>query len=186
MDYLPRNLLPKIERLLKTFPAVAILGVRQCGKSTLAKMVGQNWKLMDLENPVHRETLRSDPMLFFQENPEQVIFDEIQVEPELFSVLRSLIDQNRNQNGRFILSGSSSFELNKNISESLAGRIAIVECSPMKMNEIKGEPLSDFYGIFEQKLSKKKFGRNKKACSHQNHSGNQTLSSQGWLSPTAY
>ena len=155
MDYLPRNLLPKVERLLKNFPAVAILGVRQCGKSTLAKMVGKNWKLMDLENPAHRETLRSDPMLFFQENPERVIFDEVQMEPELFAVLRSVIDQNRHQNGRFILSGSSSFELNKNISESLAGRIAIVECSPMKMNELKGESLSNFYGIFERKISKK-------------------------------
>ena len=113
---------------------------------------------MDLENPVHRESLHSDPMLFLQENLERVIFDEIQLEPGLFGVLRSVIDQNRSQNGRFILSGSSSFELNKSISQSLAGRIALVECSPMKMNELKGETLGDFYGIFEGKLSKKDLG----------------------------
>ena len=162
MDALARNLLPKVQRLLNSFPAVAILGVRQCGKSTLAKMVGPNWKHMDLENPAHREPLSIDPLLFLQENPEQVIFDEIQAEPSLFPVLRSAIDQNRNSNGRFILSGSSSFELNKNISESLAGRIAIVECSPMKMNELAGEPLGPFYDIFEDKLSKKDLPKLKK------------------------
>ena len=162
MDIISRNLRPKITRLLKEFPAVAILGVRQCGKSVLSQMAGKGWKYMDMEKTEHREKLSSDPQLFFKENPSKIIIDEVQNCPELFPVLRSIIDERREQNKRFILTGSSSFELNKNISESLAGRVAMVECAPLKMNEFLKEELSEFYEIFEKKLSKKDLNQLKK------------------------
>ncbi len=151
--HLPRNVLPKIKSLLEQFPVVVILGVRQCGKSTLAKVGTEQWQYFDMEKPADFDLINNDPWLFFKENDQHVIIDEAQKYPELFSVLRSVIDERRQQNGRFILTGSSSFELIKNISESLAGRVALVELSPFKMNEISSQPLSDFYSIFENKLS---------------------------------
>lgn len=153
MAGLKRNIQSKINRLLKTFPVVVILGVRQCGKSTLAKNLVPNWKYFDLEKPAHFTLVDQDPFLFFQENNEKVIVDEAQLLPKLFSVLRSIVDEKPEQNGRYILTGSSSFELLKNISESLAGRVAIVELSTFKMNEFKSESLSNFFNIFETKIA---------------------------------
>jgi len=153
MDGLKRNSVDRIENLLSNFPIIVILGVRQCGKSTIAKSVGVDWDYYDLEKPSHFELIDNDPILFFKENPKNIIIDEAQLSPKLFSTLRSVVDEDRDQNGRFILTGSSSFELIKNISESLAGRVAIVELSTLKMNEFKSETLSPFFNIFENKLT---------------------------------
>lgn len=124
---------------LNVFPAVALLGSRQCGKSTLAKMVtGQlsSFLYLDLQDPADLNKL-SDPVLFFEANSETTIcIDEIQLAPELFSVLRSIIDKNR-RNGRFILLGSASRELIRQTSESLAGRIGLIELTPFLINEIQ-------------------------------------------------
>lgn len=124
---------------LNVFPAVALLGSRQCGKSTLAKMVaGQlsSFLYLDLQDPADLSKL-SDPVLFFEANSETTIcIDEIQLVPELFSVLRSIIDKNR-RNGRVILLGSASRELIRQTSESLAGRIGLIELTPFLINEIQ-------------------------------------------------
>jgi len=154
MDVLKRNLYTRIEQLSANFPVIVILGVRQCGKSTLAKTLGRDWKYYDLENLNHLERIQSDPVLFFKENSEHIIVDEAQIYPPLFSTLRGIVDERREDNGRFILTGSASFELMKNVSESLAGRVAIIELEPMKMNELEGEPLSAFYSLFEKRLSR--------------------------------
>ena len=154
MDVLNRNLRTRIEQLSANFPIVVILGVRQCGKSTLAKTVGSNWKYYDLENLNHLERISNDPVLFFKENSEQVIIDEAQMYAPLFTTLRGVVDAQREVNGRFILTGSASFELMKNVSESLAGRVAIIELEPMKMNELVREPLSTFFSLFEKRLSR--------------------------------
>jgi predicted AAA+ superfamily ATPase len=153
MDGLERNIQQKINRLLENFPIVAILGVRQCGKSTISRTLGVDWKYFDLERPAHFEQINNDPFLFFKENTNHIIIDEAQIAPNMFPILRSIVDEDRNKNGRFIITGSSSFELIKNISESLAGRIAIVELSTLKMNELQSEKLSSFYNIFEKKIS---------------------------------
>ena len=154
MDVLNRNLQTRIEQLSANFPIIVILGVRQCGKSTLAKTVGRDWKYYDLENLNHLERISSDPVLFFKENSDHVIVDEAQIYPPLFATLRGVVDEQRENNGRFILTGSASFELMKNVSESLAGRVAIIELEPMKMNELEGEPLSAFFSLFEKRLSR--------------------------------
>ena len=154
MDGLNRNISRNIKRLLDSFPVVVILGVRQCGKSTLSRMLGPGWKYYDLENPKDYDRVENDPVLFFKDNPQQIIIDEAQTFPSLFSTLRGVVDEDRNQNGRFILTGSASFELLKNISESLAGRVAIVELSPLKMNEVRSESMGTFFDIFEKKIDK--------------------------------
>lgn len=155
MDGLKRNIQGKINDLLNRFPVVAILGARQVGKSTLARQIGSDWKYYDLENHAHFNLINNDPVLFFKENDRKIIIDEAQQSPELFKTLRGVIDQERKLNNRFILTGSASFELVKHISESLAGRIAIIELSSMKMNELRQEPLSSFFNIFEGKVNKK-------------------------------
>ncbi|HLF47042.1 MAG TPA: ATP-binding protein [Chitinophagaceae bacterium] len=125
--------------MLKNFPAVAILGARQVGKTTLAKQIAAKQKrpflYLDLENPLDVRKL-TDPYTFLTENKNSfIIIDEVQTIPSLFSVLRSVIDENR-KNGRFILLGSASPELVKGVSESLAGRIAYRELSPVNYKEI--------------------------------------------------
>lgn len=153
MDEINRNIATKIDRLLQSFPIVVILGARQCGKSTLSKMIRAKWTYFDLENPNHYQRISDDPVLFFRENPTHLIIDEAQRLPILFEVLRGVVDAQRMLKNRFILTGSASFDLIKNISESLAGRVGIVELSPFKINEFQKKPLPDFYPLFDRKLS---------------------------------
>lgn len=154
MHNLKRNLYNKINKLLEMFPVVAIIGSRQCGKTTLSKTIRPNWLYLDLEKLTDFNRVDLDPEFFFQQNSENVIIDEAQLCPSVFTSLRSVIDQNRNQKGRFIITGSSSPELLTNISESLAGRIATIELSPFKANEIYNKELSQFYDLFKNNLSK--------------------------------
>lgn len=153
MDGKKRNLEQKINKLLKLFPVVVILGARQCGKSTIAKMSRESWKYFDLENQTDFLRIEDDPTLFFRENSDHVIIDEAQRSPKLFETLRGVVDKDRSTKGRFILTGSASFELMKNISESLAGRAAVIELAPFKVNEFFDKKLPSFYDIFNSKVS---------------------------------
>jgi predicted AAA+ superfamily ATPase len=141
-NFIKRRIEDFVLQNLRVFPAVALLGPRQCGKSTLAKMLSEkipSFLYLDLQNPADLNKL-NDPVLFFEANREAIFcIDEIQLMPELFSVLRSIIDQNR-QNGRFILLGSASRELIRQTSESLAGRIGFVELHPFSVYEINELP----------------------------------------------
>ena len=134
-----RRLQKEIIALLKQFPAVAILGARQVGKTTLAKQIAGLQKktslYLDLENPLDLRRL-ADPYTFLSDNKDKfIIIDEVQTIPSLFAVLRSIIDEDR-RNGRFILLGSASPQLVKGVSESLAGRIAYRELSPISFVEL--------------------------------------------------
>ena len=138
MNLINRHLKSKILSDLETFPSVAILGSRQCGKSTLAKLIGQNisnFLYVDLEKKSDFQMV-SNSELFFQANRNKVIcIDEIQLLPELFSSLRSEIDEFRH-NGRFIFLGSASRELLQKSSQSLAGRIGYRELTPFILSEL--------------------------------------------------
>jgi predicted AAA+ superfamily ATPase len=147
LPYIKRAIEDKLIKLLKHFPSVAILGPRQVGKTTLAKEIRtrliKESIYLDLENPVDLGAL-DHPIEFFNTvSNKVVIIDEIQRKPDLFPILRSVIDQNRS-NGRFILLGSASPELLFISNETLAGRIVHVELTPFKHSEISH--LTDFRG----------------------------------------
>jgi uncharacterized protein len=135
-----RNAAPVILKDLKNFPVVAILGPRQCGKSTLAKMLEDKIKgflHLDLESPSDLRKL-DDPELFFEVNRgKTVCLDEIQLRPDLFPVLRSIVDRT-NRNGQILILGSASRTLIRQGSESLAGRISFIELTPFIVPEIEG------------------------------------------------
>ena len=128
----------------KYYPVTVLLGPRQVGKSTLAKAIQDRVKkalYLDLQNPKDL-LLLEDPFALFERNPDTlIILDEIQKAPEFFSVLRSIIDQNRT-NGRVLVLGSASRDLIKQSSETLAGRICYLEITPFFRREIR--PLLDF------------------------------------------
>lgn len=143
-DFIPRDLLNHLRKYLTIFPAVAILGPRQCGKSTLVKSLSQHFDgilYLDMQKESDLNKLL-EPELFFETNSDKIIcLDEIQLVPKLFSVLRSVIDSNR-INGKFILLGSASQELIQQTSESLAGRIGMLHLSPFLITELNH--LEDF------------------------------------------
>jgi len=135
-----RLLEKRVQHWLGQFPAVAILGPRQCGKSTLAQRVlagFPNALLLDLERPSDLARLR-DAEAFFAANPGRLVcLDEIQRVPELFPVLRSVLDAGR-RNGQVLVLGSASPELLRQSSESLAGRVGYLEMTPFLLPEVLG------------------------------------------------
>jgi hypothetical protein len=148
-----RNSEAKAREALSMFPVVALLGARQVGKTTLARNLMPSGKYIDLENPDDFNLISQNPTLFFSHYPNNVIIDEAQTSPELFNVLRGVVDANRSEKGRFIITGSSGPHLLSQISETLAGRISILEIGTLKANEYYQKPLSPFYNLFSQKIS---------------------------------
>jgi predicted AAA+ superfamily ATPase len=142
-----RRRFDEIVRLLNSNSAVAILGPRQVGKTTLALEIAASRAAVyvDLESPEDRAKL-SDPLAYLRLHADKlVVLDEIHRMPHLFQTLRGLIDEGRrhgNRNGRFIVLGSASVDLLRQSSESLAGRIAYVELHPLDLLEV-GAPNSD-------------------------------------------
>ncbi len=136
--YINRAIEPTLQETLATFPVTALLGPRQCGKSTLAKHVlGERAStlLLDLERPSDLRKL-DDPEFFLNSQRNKLVcLDEVQRLPDLFPVMRTLVDENR-RNGRFLLLGSASQELLRQSSESLAGRIAYLELTPFTAAEL--------------------------------------------------
>lgn len=143
--YIERSLTQQVKSQLHEFPAVAILGPRQVGKSTLAKKLVENRVnsvYLDLEKPADRNKL-SDPHAYLSKQGNALVcLDEIQRVPELFPVLRSVIDEN-DQAGRFLILGSASRDLIRQGSESLAGRLAYQELTPLHAAELNSQALLD-------------------------------------------
>lgn len=136
--YVHRKLHEQVLEHLRDFPAVAILGPRQCGKTTLAKAIISGIKesaYLDLEKPSDLVKLNEPELFFAGQRHKLVCLDEIQRAPELFAVLRSIIDERR-RNGQFLILGSASRDLIKQSSETLAGRIAFLELTAFLGTEI--------------------------------------------------
>ena len=150
--YVKRNFSAKGEKYLQFFPVLVIVGARQCGKTVLSRRLRPEWSYFDLEKSSDYDLITSDYELFFREFPEHIIIDEAQQDPTLFKELRGVIDRNREQKNRFILTGSSSPELLGNIAETLAGRAAIIELGTLSLNEHCELPLSPFYDIFMARI----------------------------------
>jgi len=138
--YIPRRLESELRECLQDFPAVAVLGPRQCGKSTLARaIIAQlpDTVYLDLEKPADLAKLQEPELFFFLHKDKLICLDEIQRLPEIFAPLRAIIDS-RNRNGQFLILGSASRDLIRQSSETLAGRIAYLELTPFLYDEING------------------------------------------------
>ncbi|MBN6070862.1 ATP-binding protein [Aggregatibacter actinomycetemcomitans] len=133
--YLYRQIQPLVNRLLKQFPAVLVTGARQVGKSTLLKHIAKDYAYLTFDDPLLLEQAKQEPRLFFLNHAGNVILDEVQYAQELFSLLKLEIDKQQ-KNGTFLLSGSQAFELMQNVSETLAGRIAILKLQGLSLREI--------------------------------------------------
>src|SRR5580700_3833932 len=136
---IPRRIQSLVRDRLEHLPAVALLGPRQVGKTTMALAIAADRKsvYLDLESPLDREKLLDATFYLSEHENELVILDEVQRAPELFAILRGLVDQGRRKgkkSGRFLLLGSASVELLRQ-SETLAGRIAYIEMSPLDVLE---------------------------------------------------
>lgn len=131
-----RELEKRLKYLSRKFPVVAVLGPRQSGKTTLVKYTFPKKRYVSLENIDTREYAMQDPRGFLKEYPDGAIFDEIQRVPELFSYIQTIVDESKG-NGKFILTGSNNFLLSQQISQSLAGRIALLTLLPFTVPEIK-------------------------------------------------
>ena len=136
-----------LEKLITLFPCTVVTGVRQCGKTTLLSEFSPPWQCFDMETGSDQQQILDDPDLFLRLHPNQTIIDEAQQAPSLFPALRVAIDQQRSQTGRFLLSGSSSPALNQQIAESLAGRVASIELSPLTLTEAWRLPPSPIYSL---------------------------------------
>jgi uncharacterized protein len=141
-----RRLEPQISSLLQQTPAIALLGPRQAGKTTLALMLaeGRPSSYLDLESPSDRARL-AEPELYLADHEEElVILDEIHRAPAIFEALRGTIDRGRRSgraNGRFLLLGSAALDLLAQSGETLAGRIAYIELGPFDITEAGGAEL---------------------------------------------
>ncbi len=129
---------PVLRRLLGRFPVVTILGPRQCGKTTFIRRALPGWTYLDLERPSDAVPLAADPEARLSQLGDRIIFDEAQRVPELFPVLRGVIDRRRSRRRRFMLLGSASPALTRQISESLAGRTAFLDMAPFRWDEVAG------------------------------------------------
>jgi len=131
-----RQLSQKLQQVASQFPVVAIMGPRQSGKTTLVRHVFSDRRYISLEDLELRAFAQNDPKGFLQSYDGEVIFDEVQRVPELFSYIQTIVDERR-QPGQFILTGSQNFLLHEKISQSLAGRVALLNLLPLSLAELK-------------------------------------------------
>lgn len=134
----PRTLAATLKKVVKTFPAVVVTGPRQSGKTTLLRsQFSPSHRYLSLENPDVRLRAKEDPIGFLSQLVGKIILDEIQYVPELLPYIKSSIDDDRTP-GRFLLTGSQNFALMHGVSESLAGRAAILTLLPFSLAERMG------------------------------------------------
>ncbi len=130
------------------YPIVAVTGPRQSGKTTLCRKLFPDHVYVNLEKPDTRAFAAEDPNGFLAQFKKPVILDEVQRVPELFSYIMVLADE-RKRMGEFILTGSQNFHLQEAITQSLAGRCAIVKLLPFSWQELSGNPGRDIFSIHE-------------------------------------
>lgn len=146
-----RAILNNITNKLDRLPVVAILGCRQVGKTTLALRIAKEFNkpsiYLDLQRPSNMAMLEQAELFLQKQHGKLVILDEIHIFPDIFPILRSLIDERRQNNektGQFLILGSASIDLLKQSSESLAGRIAYIELDPLNIEEVRHSGITDY------------------------------------------
>ncbi len=131
----------ELRALSAQFKAVAVIGPRQSGKTTLVRMVFKDKPYANLENPDVRKFAMEDPRGFLSNYPQGAVIDEVQRVPELFSYLQQILDET-SANGLFVLTGSNNFLLQQSISQSLAGRVGYLFLLPLSLHEINDKGLT--------------------------------------------
>jgi hypothetical protein len=166
--YLRREIEKEVLEMSSHYPVLTITGPRQSGKTTLVKHLFGNLPYYSFENPDIRALVASDPRSFLKQNNNGAILDEIQNLPEILSYLQQVVDENRDS-AKFILAGSNHFSLMNNVTQSLAGRTAIIKLLPLSLKEIGDGTkattndlmLKGFYpGVYAQNLLPYKAYRN--------------------------
>ena len=135
MRYIHRNLTPVLSQAARHFPAVVVTGPRRAGKTTLLRKLFPRARYVLLEDPDVRARVRSDPRALLDELQPPVVFDEIQNAPELLSYVRTLIDSKPRRMGQWLFTGSQEAPLMRGITESMAGRAAILQLLPLSLAE---------------------------------------------------
>ncbi len=131
-----REITEKILSLSQHFPAIVLTGARQTGKTTLIRQVFPDYGYISLDSPADAQLAEENPQAFLKRYPPPLLIDEVQYAPKLFRHLKLVIDQNRQINGQFILTGSQKFTLMKEVSDSLAGRCALLEIEGLSIFEL--------------------------------------------------
>ena len=142
MKYIERALEKKLLEVIKNYKSVLITGSRQVGKSTLLKNIFPDYKYVSLDDPFLEQQAKENGSMFMMLNPPPVIIDEVQHAPELFRYIKIKCDESE-ERGLFCLSGSQQFKLMKNVSETLSGRISIIELNGLSLREIQRDPFSE-------------------------------------------
>lgn len=140
--YIKREIEPTIDAMLKQGKVVLVTGARQVGKTTVLKQhLGNDFNYVSMENPRDYLLAKEDAVLFFESKILPLIIDEVQRVPELFSPIKWIVDQSE-EKGRIVLTGSQTYHLMKGVSESLAGRIRILEMPGLSLRELSGNSSS--------------------------------------------
>lgn len=136
--YIKREIEPTIDAMLKQGKVVLVTGARQVGKTTVLKQhLGNDFNYVSMENPRDYLLAKEDSVLFFESKVLPLIIDEVQRVPELFSPIKWIVDQSE-EKGRIVLTGSQTYHFMKGVSESLAGRIRILEMPGLSLRELSG------------------------------------------------
>lgn len=138
--YIERTLIQTLKKASSTFPVVFVTGPRQVGKTTILEHCSEEDRTyVTLDDPQIRVLAKSDPALFFQRNTLPLLIDEVQYAPELFPYIKMIVDKEK-KNGLIWLTGSQQFHLMKNVSETLAGRVAILDLQGLSQYEKFNKP----------------------------------------------
>ena len=142
--YFKRHITDTLKKMLVQFKVVLLTGPRQVGKSTLLKNELKNYEYVTLDDMQELELARTDPALFFKNHKLPLIIDEVQYAPELFKYIKFLLDKDESK-GQICLTGSQTYSLMQNVSESLAGRIGILELQGFSVREKMQNDFLDYF-----------------------------------------
>jgi len=155
--YIKRSLEPVLRKAASEFPSVVLTGPRQSGKTTLLQhLFGRRYRYVSLEAPDVRTSAEGDPRSFLEMYPPPVIFDEVQYAPDLLPYIKEKIDADRHKSGQFLLTGSQNLLLMEKVTESLAGRAAMLRLLPLSRREAEGRPRISLPWESKRRLSPEK------------------------------